>query len=203
MKYIKTYEEKLGDFIHKVKSARQFALDAHEGQYRRGKDKDGNKLIYFTHPEKVAKIVHKVKTSRKIADLIAAAYLHDVIEDVPEIDPKTIKKEFGELVYSLVKELTSDPEELKKYGKEQYLMNKMLTMSSWGLVIKLADRLHNVSDIPGILKSEDKKRIVWAKRYANQTKRIISELENNRELSATQKRLVKKIEKKIKNAYSK
>lgn len=199
------HNEKVQDDIMndpKVLNARDFAKKAHEGQFRRDKDKFGNRLIYFTHPEKVAKIVNKLKTSKKIADLLIAAYLHDTMEDVPEIrdNPEIIKKEFGDLVYSLVKELTSDPDELKKYGKKQYLINKMLKMSSWGLVIKLADRLHNVSDIPSIMKSDDTDRQKWARRYARQTDTIIKKLEESRELSATQKRIIKKIKKKIKMA---
>lgn len=183
----------------KVKRAKDFAKDAHKGQYRRGLDKEGNKIEYFTHPENVAEIVERMKKSDKIAHLVSAAYLHDVVEDVPYISLEDIRQEFGDLVASLVDELTSDEEQLKIKGKEKYLTEKMLTMSSWGLVIKLADRLSNLKDIPEIMEGDDTKRKKWAKRYASQTKGIITILEKNRELSRTQKRIVDLIKDKIKD----
>lgn len=195
MKHLKTYkifESDLSQFISKVKSAKVYATEAHKGQKRRG---GGD---YITHPEAVAKIVHKVKRSKKIADLIAASYLHDTIEDT-DVNIDDIKEKFGNIVASLVEELSSNEEELEKIGKEKYLTRKMLNMSSWGLVIKLADRLHNVKDIPEkLLGSQSDKS--WARRYASQTNNIIKMLEKNRELSPTQQRLIKKIKKKIKDA---
>ena len=58
------------------------------------------------------------------ADLIAAAHLHDTIEDTNTTE-QDIKKLFGGLVASLVKELTSDKEKISQIGKTQYLLNKM------------------------------------------------------------------------------
>lgn len=199
MKYIKTYnlfESELSDFIRIVKKAKTVATDAHKGQYRRGLDDKGNKVEYIKHPELVAKILHEVKKSEKIADLVAAAFLHDTLEDT-DLKSSTIRRDFGDIVANLVKELTSNPEELEKLGKEKYLMHKMLNMSSWGLVIKLADRLSNVMDIPKMFKSDKEKDVKWAKKYAEQTYNIIEELKTNRELSKTQKELIKRIEDKI------
>lgn len=190
---------KLFEFIQdeKVKKAREFAKDAHKGQYRKGRDKEGHKIEYFTHPENVAEIVETMKKSERIAHLVSAAYLHDVVQDT-DISLEEIKQTFGDLVASLVEELTSDEEQLKIKGKEKYLIEKMLTMSSWGLVIKLADRLSNLKDIPEIMEGDDPKRKQWAKRYAAQTKGIITILEKNRELSKTQTRIVDLIKDKIK-----
>ena len=148
MKYLKTFENhKLRNFIHTVKDAKKFARKAHEGQFRAGGDP------YIIHPEAVAKIVHDVKISKEIANLIAAAYLHDTIEDC-DVTLFDIKIRFGELVMSLVQELTSDEEKIQISGKEDYLIDKMLSMSSWALVIKLADRYHNLKDFKKIMKGD-------------------------------------------------
>jgi len=186
-------------YENKIEKAKEFAKKAHSGQYRRGTDEKGNKLEYFIHPESVAEIVQRLKKSHKIAHLIAAAYLHDTVEDT-DTSINQIKEEFGELVANLVEELTSDEEQLKIMGKEKYLTQKLLTMSSWGLVIKLADRLDNVKEIPEIMKSGNTQKKKWARKYASQTKGIITVLKNQRNLSKTQEMIVDLIEDKIKEA---
>ena len=45
-------------------------------------------------------------------------------------------------------ELSNDVDAIKQVGKLEYQKKKLVGMSSYGLVIKLADRLHNVSDFP-------------------------------------------------------
>lgn len=185
---IRIFEEFDPEFFSKVRRAKKFATKAHQGQKRFGEKHED----YIIHPENVARIVYRVKKSHKIADLIAAAYLHDVIEDT-EINPEEILKEFGEVVYSLVKELTSDKEQIKLKGKENYLIDKMLHMSNWGLVLKLADRLNNLKDVKEYLKSSDPKLVKWAQKYSLQTQNIIKEIENKRDLSAPQKKLIQKI----------
>jgi GTP pyrophosphokinase len=185
----KDYSE-LTEFINKVRSAKKFAEEKHKGQKRFGKGED-----YIVHPDHVARIVHEVKHSHKIADLIVSAYLHDTVEDCG-VRIEEIKEKFGDLVAELVKELTNDEEMIKIMGKEDYLIDKMIDMSSWGLIIKLADRLHNVSD----LNDTNKK---WSKDYAIQTKHIIKELEDNRDLTDTQKELVKMINIKLQEFNSK
>lgn len=192
MKYLHTFENhNLRNFIHVVKGAKEFAEKAHKGQYRKGGQP------YIIHPKAVAEIVHNVKISKEIAALVAAAYLHDTVEDT-DVTFDDIKEQFGELVMSLVYELTSDEEKLAISGKEEYLIDKVLNISSWALVIKLADRLHNMKDFKKIMKGDDEGRKRWVRKYAQQTKNIIEELEWYRKLSSTQKELVSKIKKKYK-----
>lgn len=194
MKYLKTFElhgKKL------IKKAKKFATQAHSGVYRKGLDKNGEKIPYIIHPKTVAKIVREVKDSEYIAHLIAAAYLHDVVQDVQSITRDDIFKEFGDLVASLVGELTSDLDKIAISGKEEYLIDKMISMSSWALIIKLADRLHNLSDFKDIMAGNDEKRKKWVRKYAEQTKNIIDEVEWYRKLSKPQKKLVDKIRQKL------
>jgi len=160
--------------------AKELATKKHEGQNR-----TFTKEPYVEHPKRVAEIVREFKSSHKIAKLLSASYLHDTIEDTDTTEEE-LKKLFGGLVSSLVKELSSDDAEIKRLGKGEYLSQKMIGMSSWALVIKLADRLDNVSDLD---KTSDKFRA----RYTKETLLILDSLEKNRKLSGTQKKLVDKI----------
>jgi (p)ppGpp synthase/HD superfamily hydrolase len=99
---------------------------------------------------------------------------------------------FGGLVASLVQELTSDLEQIKIVGKQEYLAKKMAhEMSSYGLVIKLADRLDNVQDITTA------KSPAWRARYKAETEHIMNYIEKNRSLSGTHKKLVSLIRAKL------
>ncbi len=58
-----------------VLRSRNFAEKKHEGQMR----KDGTP--YFTHLVRVADIVLKFKACKRIDEIVAAAFLHDTLED--------------------------------------------------------------------------------------------------------------------------
>lgn len=98
--------------------------------------------------------------------MIIAAILHDVLEDT-EGKKDQIFEKFGPLVLSLVEELTSDDKEIKRVGKNPYLIQKMINMSSYALVIKLCDRLSNVIDNP-------------TEKYLNDTATMLDEIEKGR-----------------------
>lgn len=164
----------------------QFATDKHSKQTRSGGEP------YIGHPVRVAQTIEKYKQSQNLDALIAAAYLHDTIEDT-DTTHEDLEKLFGGLVASLVKELTSDKEKIKSQGKSQYLANKMAhEMTSWALVIKLADRLDNVQDIAT---AKDAK---WRARYKAETSHILDYIEKNRVLSGTHQQLVGMIRDKLK-----
>lgn len=167
-----------------VDFASRFSEFKHKGQFRKFSGEP-----YFKHPERVAKIVAQFKKSHKLDQLISAALLHDTIEDT-NTTYKDLVKLFGGLVASLVQELTSDPEEIKNVGKTQYLINKMEHMSNWALVIKLADRLENVSDLKTTSKS-------FRDKIVKSTKQILSDLKAHRKLTPTQQKLTISIENKI------
>lgn len=162
----------------------KFAADAHSGQTR----SDGSP--YIGHPQAVAKNVEKYKKSHNLDALIAAALLHDTIEDT-NTTHEDLEKLFGGLVASLVKELTSDKEQVQKLGKANYLSHKMATMSSYALVIKLADRLDNVKDIATAKTPE------WRAKYRKETENVLNYIEANRILSGTHKKLIAAIREKL------
>lgn len=168
-----------------LETALAFAKKAHEGQKRSGG------LPYIVHPIAVAKNVEKFKGgSKNLQALKDAAHLHDTIEDT-DTTLDQIESLFGSLVASLVKELTSDPEGIKTHGKQVYLATKMEKMSSYGLVIKLADRLDNVQDIAHA------RTPAWRIKYKTETEYILAHLEANRYLSNTHKNIIKAIRDKI------
>jgi len=179
--------EAKGASLTQSQKAIRFAANAHRKQTRA----DGN--AYITHPVEVAKIVKQFKRSHNIEALISAAYLHDTIEDT-DATAEDLTKMFGGLVASLVKELTSDEQgaAYKEKGKTQYLKDKMSGMSNWALVVKLADRLHNVSDLT------TGKSKAWATKYHKATTETMAELEKNRSLTGTQKKMIAAIRVKLK-----
>lgn len=168
-----------------LRQALQFATDAHKGQKRSGGEP------YIGHPVRVAQTIEQYKKSHNIDALIAAAYLHDTIEDT-DTTHQALHDLFGGLVASLVLELTSDKEKIAKLGKSEYLAKKMAhDMSSYALVIKLADRLDNVQDIATA------KSPAWRARYKAETEHILDYIEKNRVLSGTHQKLVGMIRDKL------
>jgi len=164
--------------------ALQYATKAHAGQTRSGGDP------YISHPVRVANHIRQYKQSHNLDALISAAYLHDTIEDT-DTTQEVLHDLFGGLVASLVQELTSDPAQIKKMGKAAYLSHKMAVMSSYGLVIKLADRLDNVKDITTAKTPE------WRAKYAKETNQILDYIEKTRALSGTHKKLISLIRAKL------
>ena len=142
-----------------IKKAADFARKAHEGQKR----KDGKE--YFTHVEAVANIVHdnwSVEDHQKAwneykDDVIAAAYLHDTIEDCGVTKQGLIDEGFSQETAELV-------EVLSKKERENYfdfIMRINKDRLRFGVVaVKLADLQHNMSDLnEGSLK--DKYRFAY------------------------------------------
>ncbi|MBT7350514.1 HD domain-containing protein [candidate division WWE3 bacterium] len=167
--------------------AKDYATMKHKGQYRKFAGEE-----YVEHPKRVATIIRRYKKSHQLDQLVKAALLHDTIEDT-NTTSHDLKMMYGALVASLVKELTSDDDGIQQKGKTQYLSDKMAIMSSWALVIKLADRLDNVSD----LKTASKK---FGDKYSKETRIILNTLRKKRKLSGTQMKIVKAIYKKVREA---
>ena len=181
---IRSVMESYSNIDESALSALRVATAAHKGQKR----KSGGD--YISHPKEVARIVKQYKKSHNLDALIQAAYLHDTIEDT-DTTYKDLVKQFGGLVAGMVKDLTSDKEAIEAMGKGEYMANKMAKMTSWSLVIKLADRLANVGDI-------DDRPAEFQKKYANQTKLALDKLKKDRYLSKTHKKIMAAIDDKIK-----
>ena len=166
-----------------------FAKERHKGQLRA----DGQE--YITHPIRVSKLVEKYKVSKNIDVLLAGALLHDVLEDTYTSYRELVDR-FGEIVASLVMEVTSSTFMPKLVGKQIYLAHKMQYMSSYALIIKLADRLDNISDLRG-LKEEKIKKTFFDTIY------MINFIENKRILTDAQSNLINAIRQKLSDINNK
>jgi (p)ppGpp synthase/HD superfamily hydrolase len=138
----------------------------------------------LTHVQSVNGIA-KLYTSDE--NILIAALLHDILEDCYDNIWEgyvEIKELFGKEVADIVLELTSDNNEIKyKYeSKTLYLIQKLIKMSD-ALIVKLSDRLQNISD--AFTTSEK-----FRKNYFDETCKIIDELVKVRTLNRVQLLLV-------------
>ena len=156
----------------------EFAEQMHKGQVRKG-----NQKPYVVHPKAVYQILKSFNVKDKV--LLVAAWLHDTIEDTTATY-NIIKRKFNKEVADLVKAVSSVKKDLQKVGKAEYLLNKMLSMKSHELTLKLADRLHNVTDISTMPNGQ---------KVYEQTTYILQGIKEGRTLSKIQKKIIKAIEK--------
>jgi GTP diphosphokinase / guanosine-3',5'-bis(diphosphate) 3'-diphosphatase len=127
------------DSINFIKKAYDFSKKAHKGQYRISEQD------YITHPLSVAKILAELEQDPVT---IAASLLHDTIED-SEVTPEKIKETFGEDICTLVEGVTKLGQIYfgSKQEREVENLRKMFLAMAEDLrvvIIKLADRLHNM-----------------------------------------------------------
>ena len=144
-----------------ISKAKQFATEKHKNQVRKFSGEP-----YVNHPIRVSQLVLKYSKEDNLSKMVAAALLHDTVEDT-DTTYAEIQKEFGPAVAVLVKELTSEPD--IKESKAEYLSNKMFMMSDQALLIKLADRLDNVTGIKNT-------PVEFSQRYIKETKIILESL---------------------------
>jgi GTP pyrophosphokinase len=135
-----------------IRKAFDVAMDAHKDQRRKSGE------AYFFHPIAVAKIV--ASEIGLGATAIAAALLHDVVEDTP-ITVEDIEKMFGPKVAQLVEGLTKISIVQKEMNVSMQAENfrKMLFTLNDDvrvILIKIADRLHNMQTLDNM---EDQKQI--------------------------------------------
>ena len=136
------YREHHDDDATIIRRAGLAAIAAHEGQLRRTGDP------YVTHPIAVADIVADLGLD---AVTIAAALLHDAVEDAG-VTTQWLSEEFGEHVAHVVDGVTKlDRLEFdSKEAQQAATIRKMFIAMArdWRvLIIKLADRLHNMRTI--------------------------------------------------------
>lgn len=128
-----------------VYEAYEFAKDAHKDQKRISGEP------YITHPISVAMILADLKLDYQS---IVSGLLHDVIEDTP-ITKEEIKTHFGQVVANLVDGLSKlmNFSFSSKQDAQANNFRKMLLAMSQDIrviIIKLADRLHNMKTITSL-----------------------------------------------------
>lgn len=126
--------------LEKIERAYILAKEAHTGQLRKSGEE------YIIHPIEVSDILLDLKMD---TDTIVAGLLHDVVEDT-FITLSDIEYEFGKEVAHLVDGVTKLRNLPKKQGKQIENVRKMVVAMSYDIrvvIIKLADRLHNMRTI--------------------------------------------------------
>ena len=149
---VKVYNKFLNP--EKLSKAYNFAVKAHENQKRDSGDP------YSIHPIAVANILTELKLD---SATIATGLLHDTIEDT-HATYETIKNEFGQEVADLVDGVTkiSVFENQATSTSKAENFRKLILATSKDirvLLVKIADRLHNMRTIDAISKIEKKERI--------------------------------------------
>jgi len=138
----------------KIKKAVEFAVKYHGIQQR------ASGVPYYSHPLEVAEIIAEMRLD---TDSIVTAILHDTIEDT-DLTLEEIDKDFGKDVAKLVDgvtKLTKIKFHEDNVRQAENFRKLLITLSDdiRVLLIKLADRLHNMRTINFINNPEKKKRI--------------------------------------------
>lgn len=137
--------------MQKIIKAYNFAEYSHQGQLRNSGE------IYFVHPFNVAMILADLNMD---GTTIVAGLLHDVLEDT-NVSYETLVREFGEEVANLVDGVTKLKKlkyKTKQESQAENLRKMVMAMAKdiRVIIIKLADRLHNMRTLEYM--SEEKKK---------------------------------------------
>ncbi len=149
---MKTYNPDVDAGI--LERAVAYAKTKHDGQTRSSGEP------YYTHPVEVASILADMKMD---IGTIVTAVLHDTIEDT-DATYEDLQKTFGKEVADLVDGVSklTRIESKTREGKQAENFRKLLMAMSEDirvLLVKLADRLHNMRTLGGIEKPEKRRRI--------------------------------------------
>ena len=139
-----SYQTLSSDDKKLIRKAFNFAVDAHEHQRRISGE------AYIFHPIAVAKIIAYEIGLDAIS--IAAALIHDVVEDNSNYSIQNIKKVFGKNIAKIVDGLTkisnldkeaNTSQQAENYRKMLLTLNEDVRV----IIIKIADRLHNMQTL--------------------------------------------------------
>lgn len=151
-------------------SVLEFAAEKH--RFGNRKDKPEGQLhgtAYINHPIQAAGLLWNTGQVRDIK-ILAAALLHDVLEDTPTKDDE-IETRFGSEILGIVKEVTDDkslPKEIRKRIQVETAAKKSFEAKT----VKIADKTTNVRDIRLTPPNWDKDRklnyVKWSKEVVDQ-----------------------------------
>lgn len=141
------------EHVATVRAAYVLGADAHQNQYRRSGE------AYISHPVAVARILAEMHMDWQT---VAAAILHDVLEDC-DVEKEVLIDLFGETVAELVdgvtkitklKDKSKKRQEAENFSKMLLAMNNDIRV----IVIKLADRLHNMRTMDALPREKQSRK---------------------------------------------
>ena len=133
-------------------SALGFAIEAHAGQTRKGND-----IPYVTHVMRVAALVIEHGGD---AEQVAAALLHDTVEDCPGVTEEIVRERFGAEVARIVLALTDtmpgDSPEKKSPWRVRKLayVERLAELDARGRLVAVCDKLDNLRSLASDLRAE-------------------------------------------------
>ncbi|GAB6193567.1 HD domain-containing protein [Desulfocastanea catecholica] len=131
--------------------ALDFSVDAHNDQWRRSGD------AYILHPCAVAKILAE-EMDITHPEILAAALLHDTVEDVEEVTAELVGQKFGSYVQSIVEGCTKVTHVSGDKQKDSRNTHKKIftgaALRPEVMLVKLADRLHNLRTLRAMPKAK-------------------------------------------------
>ncbi len=119
--------------------ALKFAINAHDGQVRKS-EKDKPMII---HPYSVGKILEEYGCDDNV---VAAGYLHDVIEDT-KYTYDDINKIFGKDIADLVMSASEPDKSLSWEERKQYMIDQTRDLPLRNKYILIADKINNLEDL--------------------------------------------------------
>lgn len=152
-----------------------YAADKHRDQRR----KDERQVPYINHPIELVDLLVQVGQVEDM-DVIAAALLHDTIEDTSATEEELCEL-FGESVCQLVLEVTDD-KSLPKGTRKKLQIQEAPNKSHKAKLIILADKTCNIRDLcryqlPGWSDKRRQEYFVWARRVVDQIRGTNATLE--------------------------
>jgi GTP pyrophosphokinase len=144
---LEIYRSQMHDFIGGLPhedvfwQALDFATEAHYEQWRRSGD------AYILHPCSVAKVLAE-EMDIVNPEILAAALLHDTVEDVEEVTIDLVGEKFGLYVQAIVEGCTK----VTHFSGDKQMHSKLIHRKIFSgtalrpevMLVKLADRLHNL-----------------------------------------------------------
>lgn len=129
--------------------ALDFAVDAHDDQWRKSGD------AYILHPCSVARILAE-EMDIVHPEILAAALLHDTVEDVDEVTVERISEMFGSYVAAIVEGCTKVTHTSGDKQNQSKLVHRKIfsgaALRPEVILVKLADRLHNLRTLKAMPK---------------------------------------------------
>jgi (p)ppGpp synthase/HD superfamily hydrolase len=134
--------------------ALQICLEAHAGQTRKG-----GGAPYAVHPLHVAWILARWNAAPEVQ---RAGLVHDVVEDCPGWSLDRLERELGPAVAAIVGQLTEDKSR-PWIERKQAAIDHVSDMTPEAVLVKAADKLHNLHTLAAALRSSPDPDQVWSR----------------------------------------